>query len=115
MGEEVQHTTYDSFTKNTRGVEILDPMTTNALLLKNNLDANSIKTMLPQEVAKAIGVEFVFTVRRTSTMRVHNPLGVPVPDIRIKKKGTREIKKALEKNTVVQVLQPLKNTIQPLK
>lgn len=59
MGEEVQHTTYDSFTKNTRGVEILDPMTTNALLLKNNLDANSIKSMMPQEVAQAIGVEYV--------------------------------------------------------
>ncbi|GLU45225.1 hypothetical protein [Allomuricauda sp. NBRC 101325] len=59
MGEEVQHTTYDAFTKNTRGVEVLDPMTTNALLLKHNLNANSIKAMMPQEVAQAIGVEYV--------------------------------------------------------
>ncbi len=59
MGEEVQHTTINSFMDNTRGLTILDPMTTNALLLKNNLNANSIKTKLPQEVAKLLGVEFV--------------------------------------------------------
>ncbi|MBO0320735.1 hypothetical protein J0X14_00385 [Muricauda sp. CAU 1633] len=59
MAEEVQHTTINSFMDNTRGLTILDPMTTNALLLKNNVNANSIKTMLPQEVAKLLGVEFV--------------------------------------------------------
>lgn len=59
MAEEVQHTTINSFMDNTRGVTVLDPMTTNALLLKNNLNANTIKAKLPQEVAKLLGVEFV--------------------------------------------------------
>ena len=59
MGEEIQHTTINSFMVNTRGLTILDPMTTNALLLKNNLSANTIKAKLPQEVAKLLGVEFV--------------------------------------------------------
>tara|TARA_Y100000815_G_scaffold236252_1_gene229360 strand:- start:42 stop:878 length:837 start_codon:yes stop_codon:yes gene_type:complete len=59
MGEEIQHTTINSFMDNTRGLTILDPMTTNALLLKNNLNANTIKAKLPQEVAKLLGVEFV--------------------------------------------------------
>lgn len=59
MAEEIQHTTINSFMENTNGLIVVDPMTTNALLLKNNLNANTIKTKLPQEVAKLLGVEFV--------------------------------------------------------
>ncbi|TRZ46105.1 hypothetical protein [Robertkochia solimangrovi] len=59
MSEDIQHTTVNSFKENTRGILIMDPMTTNALLLRNNLNAETIKTKLPQEVAKLLGVEFV--------------------------------------------------------
>mgnify|MGYP001282884603 FL=1 len=59
MSGQIQHAAINSFKKNTRQIMVQDPMTTNAILLKNNLDLNSIKTMMPQRVAEILGVEFV--------------------------------------------------------
>ena len=59
MSGQIQHAAINSFKKNTRQIMVQDPMTTNAILLKNNLDPNSIKTMMPQKVAEILGVEFV--------------------------------------------------------
>jgi len=59
MSGQIQHAAINSFKKNTHQIMVQDPMTTNALLLKNNLDPNSIKTMMPQKVAELLGVEFV--------------------------------------------------------
>ena len=44
MSGQIQHAAINSFKKNTRQIMVQDPMTTNAILLKNNLDLNSIKT-----------------------------------------------------------------------
>ncbi|WBL23530.1 hypothetical protein [Zunongwangia sp. HRR-M8] len=59
MSGQIQHAAINSFKKNTRQLMVQDPMTTNAILLKNNLDPNSIKTLMPQKVAEILGVEFV--------------------------------------------------------
>ncbi len=41
------------------GLKVQDPMTTNALLAKNDLGAATLATMLPTEIAAILGVEFV--------------------------------------------------------
>ncbi|MCM5661942.1 hypothetical protein [Galbibacter mesophilus] len=41
------------------GVKVQDAMTTNALLARNNIDRNNVATMLPAELAKMLGVEYV--------------------------------------------------------
>lgn len=59
MSGQIQHAAINSFKENTRQIIVQDPMTTNATLLRNHLDPNSIKTMMPQEVAELLGVEYV--------------------------------------------------------
>jgi len=48
-----------SLRDNTNNIVVQDPRTTNALLAKNNIDASSIATMLPADLAVLLGVEYV--------------------------------------------------------
>ncbi|NMM48219.1 hypothetical protein [Marinigracilibium pacificum] len=55
----VQSEAASSFKKNTSGIQIQDPMTTNALLAQHGIDYNNIKTKTPKQIAELLGTEFV--------------------------------------------------------
>ncbi|MFC4029013.1 hypothetical protein ACFOS1_16440 [Zunongwangia endophytica] len=59
MSDQIQHATINSFKKNTNQIIVQDPMTTNALLLQNNLDPSLIKNLMPKQLAELLGVEYV--------------------------------------------------------
>lgn len=59
MSSLAQNTTANSIREQYGNLMLQDPMTTNALLAKNNIDYSNITTMLPAEVANLLGVEFV--------------------------------------------------------
>lgn len=54
-----QNTTANSIREEYGSLILQDPMTTNALLAKSNIDHSNITTMTPGEVAKLLGVEYV--------------------------------------------------------
>lgn len=59
MSSLAQNTTANSIRQQYGNLMLQDPMTTNALLAKNNIDYSNITTMLPAEVAILLGVEYV--------------------------------------------------------
>jgi len=59
MSSLAQNTTANSIRQQYGNLMLQDPMTTNALLAKNNIDYSNITTMLPAEVANLLGVEYV--------------------------------------------------------
>ena len=59
MQRRIQSECVSALRSNTSGLTIQDPMTTNALLNKNNLDASNVRTELPADVAKLLGVQYV--------------------------------------------------------
>lgn len=54
-----QNTTANSIRQEYGALTLQDPMTTNALLAKNNIDHSNISSMTPGEIANLLGVEFV--------------------------------------------------------
>lgn len=59
MSSRIQNACANSLRENTSSIDIQPPMTTNALLAKNGISAESIKTTSPQDLAVMLGVEFV--------------------------------------------------------
>lgn len=54
-----QNTTANSIRQEYGALTLQDPMTTNAMLAKNNIDHSNISSMTPGEIADLLGVEFV--------------------------------------------------------
>lgn len=59
MGLKVQSDCYTYLRKRAKLFTIQDPMTTNALLVKNNLSVDNLIGLTPQEMANLLGVEYV--------------------------------------------------------
>lgn len=59
MGLKVQSDCYTYLRKKAKLFTIQDPMTTNALLVKNNLSVDNLIGLTPQEMANLLGVEYV--------------------------------------------------------
>ncbi|EAZ79763.2 hypothetical protein [Algoriphagus machipongonensis] len=59
MSGLAQNTTANSIREMYGNLTLQDPMTTNALLAKQNIDYSNIVTMTPAEVANLLGVEYV--------------------------------------------------------
>ncbi|WP_296698186.1 hypothetical protein [Algoriphagus sp.] len=59
MSNLAQNTTANSVKEQYGQLTLQDPITTNALLAKSNIDLTNITTMTPGEIAALLGVEFV--------------------------------------------------------
>lgn len=59
MSSRIQTACANSLRENTSSISIQPPMTTNALLAQNNISAENIKAISPQDMAVMLGVEFV--------------------------------------------------------
>lgn len=59
MMEEVQNSAATAFRSYTNQVIVQDPVQTNAILYKNGIDEFEARKMMPQELAKILGVEYV--------------------------------------------------------
>ena len=59
MGLKVQSDCYTFLRKKAALFNIQDPMTTNAILVKNNLSLDNFVGLTPQEMANLLGVEYV--------------------------------------------------------
>jgi TolB-like protein len=59
MSRQLQANCASSLQKNTSNIIVQDPLTTNRLLAKNNIDMNDAATVDPQEMAVVLGVEYV--------------------------------------------------------
>jgi len=59
MGTQVQSACANSLREQASKLDVQDPMTTNALLGRNNVDASNMKTFLPNEIAELLGVEYI--------------------------------------------------------
>jgi hypothetical protein len=59
MSKQLQANCADSFRQHTSNIIVQDPLTTNRLLAKNNIDMNDAATVDPQELAVVLGVEYV--------------------------------------------------------
>lgn len=59
MSNLAQNTTANSVKEQYGQLTLQDPITTNALLAKSNIDLTNITTMTPSEIAALLGVEFV--------------------------------------------------------
>ena len=59
MSKQLQANCAGSLQKNTSNIIVQDPLTTNRLLAKNNIDMNDAATVDPQEMAVVLGVEYV--------------------------------------------------------
>ncbi len=70
MGLKVQSDCYTYLRKKAKLFDIQDPATTNALLVKNNIEVNNLIGLTPQEMANLLGVEYVVygavTINQTS-------------------------------------------------
>lgn len=99
MGEELQHYTIESIQKNTSGVTVLDPVTTNALLLKNGITKENIKSFMPAEIAKLIGVEFVVYGSGTINFKGTYSTGTNTTSYKDKEKSSDKDKKTSGRET----------------
>jgi TolB-like protein len=59
MSKQLQANCAGSLRKNTSNIIVQDPLTTNRLLAKNNINMNDAATVDPQEMAVVLGVEYV--------------------------------------------------------
>jgi len=59
MSQQLQANCVSSFRQHTSNIIVQDPLTTNRLLAKNNIDMNDAATVDPQELAVVLGVEYV--------------------------------------------------------
>jgi hypothetical protein len=59
MSKQLQANSASSLLKNTSNIIVQDPLTTNRLLAKNNIDINDPAAVDPQELALVLGVEYV--------------------------------------------------------
>jgi TolB-like protein len=59
MSRRLQANCASSLRENTSNVIVQDPLTTNRLLARNNIDMNDAATVDPQELALVLGVEYV--------------------------------------------------------
>jgi TolB-like protein len=59
MSKQLQANCAGSLRENTSNIIVQDPLTTNRLLAKNNIDMNDAATVDPQELAVVLGVEYV--------------------------------------------------------
>jgi TolB-like protein len=59
MSKQLQANCAGSLRKNTSNIIVQDPLTTNRLLAKNNIDINDPAAVDPQELAVVLGVEYV--------------------------------------------------------
>ncbi len=59
MRDVVQSACYKSIKENTGSLNLQDPATTNALLAKNSISFDNIKTFTPKEIAEILAVEYV--------------------------------------------------------
>ncbi|MDZ7645692.1 MAG: hypothetical protein U5K54_00140 [Cytophagales bacterium] len=59
MGMKVQSDCYTLLKKSASQFTIQDPITTNAVLIKNNINENNVAGLTPSEIANLLGVEYV--------------------------------------------------------
>jgi TolB-like protein len=59
MSKQLQASAAASLRKNTSNIIVQDPLTTNRLLARNNIDMNDAASVDPQEMALVLGVEYV--------------------------------------------------------
>jgi TolB-like protein len=59
MSKQLQANSAGSLRKNTSNIIVQDPLTTNRLLAKNNIDMSDPAAVDPQELALVLGVEYV--------------------------------------------------------
>lgn len=59
MSKLVQNTTANIVRDEYRTLTLQDPVTTNALLVKNNVSQSNITSFTPDEIANVLGVEFI--------------------------------------------------------
>jgi hypothetical protein len=59
MGMKVQSDCYTLLKKSASQFTIQDPITTNAILIKNNINENTVAGLTPAEIANVLGVEYV--------------------------------------------------------
>jgi TolB-like protein len=59
MSKQLQANAAASLRKNTSNIIVQDPLTTNRLLARNNIDMNDAASVDPQEMALVLGVEYV--------------------------------------------------------
>ncbi|WP_343854559.1 hypothetical protein [Algoriphagus jejuensis] len=59
MSKLVQSSTANFVRNEYRAITLQDPITTNAILGKNNIGHSNISNFAPEELAKILGVEFV--------------------------------------------------------
>ena len=59
MRLRIQTDAVNSIKQNTISLQVQDPITTNALLAKNNIKADQLMAITPHDLAIALGVEFV--------------------------------------------------------
>lgn len=71
MSTKVQTDCYNILKKSAVQFTIQDPLTTNALLIKHNINSGNISGLLPAEIAEILGVEYVVsgtvTINQTGT------------------------------------------------
>ncbi len=59
MSKLVQNTTANIVRDEYRALMLQDPLTTNAILAKNNISQTNITSLTPNEIANLLGVEFI--------------------------------------------------------
>jgi hypothetical protein len=71
MSSKVQQDCYNLLKKSAANFNILDPLTTNALLIKHNITPSHVEGMLPVELTEILGVEYILmgtvTINQTAT------------------------------------------------
>lgn len=59
LSHRMQNDCVDDFKGDTSLITVQDPMETNALLARNNIDINNIQSVMPKDLAVMLGVEYV--------------------------------------------------------
>jgi TolB-like protein len=75
LGNRVQTDCIGAFRDEVHMLDIQDPMTTNAMLAKNNISPETIRSLTPQEMAEALGVEYVVYGSMSLTNKGTNTYG----------------------------------------
>ena len=59
LSHRMQNHCVDDFKGDTSLITVQDPMETNALLARNNIDINNIQSVMPKDLAVMLGVEYI--------------------------------------------------------